>query len=134
MIVRIWVLFVIVFLGYSFTVYRYADANNTEGVPDRFISDGWSIWQSKNCQSCHQLYGLGGYLGPDLTNVASAPGKGPFYIDAFIRKGTAKMPDFHLNDTEIDHVKRFLTWIDKSGKSTVPQNQVHWSGTYNLDH
>jgi len=38
---------------------------------------GQQLWQQNNCFSCHQIYGLGGYLGPDLTNVYSQRGKGP---------------------------------------------------------
>ncbi len=35
---------------------------------------GKLLFQEYNCISCHQLYGLGGYMGPDLTNVISAIG------------------------------------------------------------
>ncbi len=134
MIVRIWIGFVIVFFAYSLLIYFQADDGNLEGKPDAVVLDGWHTWQSKNCQACHQLYGLGGYMGPDLTNIASAPGKGQVYMDVFIRKGTAKMPDFHLNDSEISHLVRFLVWVDKSGKSRVPGGAVNWSGSYSLDH
>ena len=36
--------------------------------------EGKIVFQKYNCISCHQLYGLGGYLGPDLTNVISEKG------------------------------------------------------------
>ncbi|MCH7870146.1 MAG: c-type cytochrome, partial [Planctomycetes bacterium] len=30
---------------------------------------GLAIWRENNCQACHQIYGYGGFLGPDLTNL-----------------------------------------------------------------
>ena len=63
-------------------------------------SNGKMIWQQYNCTACHQVYGLGGYLGPDLTNTFSL--KGPEYIAAFLKSGTVTMPDFHLKENEID--------------------------------
>ena len=112
----------------------YCDKNNNILYkPDNHVVAGWNTWQQKNCQSCHQVYGLGGYLGPDLTNVASTPGKGEQYMKVFIRYGTGKMPNFHLSDSETDNLVAFLKWIDKSGKSRVPQEKVTWTGNYNLD-
>ncbi len=32
---------------------------------------GRALWHENACQVCHQIYGQGGFLGPDLTNVAS---------------------------------------------------------------
>jgi nitric oxide reductase subunit C len=93
---------------------------------------GMQTWQEKNCQSCHQLYGLGGYMGPDLTNTASEKGKGPDYMRAFIKSGTSRMPNFHLSDTEVLNVIAFLKWVDRSGRSKVEAADVHWTGSYNL--
>jgi nitric oxide reductase subunit C len=134
MIVRIWIVFVVLFFCYSALIYLKADDKNLEGKPDELVMAGWHTWQSKNCQACHQLYGLGGYMGPDLTNTISDPLKGPLYMEAFIRKGTNKMPDFHLNDSEVSHLIRFLSWVDKSGRSRVGEASVNWSGTYTIEH
>lgn len=91
------------------------------------------IWQSKNCQSCHQLYGLGGYMGPDLTNTAGDSSKSEKYMFTLIKYGTGKMPDFQLSDKEVNNVIAFLSWVDKSGKSKVSKESVHWTGTYIID-
>lgn len=91
-----------------------------------------NTWQDKNCQSCHQLYGLGGYMGPDLTNTFSANGKGAQYMQSFIKHGTGKMPNFNLTDAEVSNIIAFLAWVDRSGRSKVPASAVHWSGTYHI--
>jgi len=130
---KIWLTLVIAFLVYSGIVYLFADVRHKEEQPDDAVNHGWVLWQQKNCQSCHQLYGLGGYLGPDLTNTASNPYKGRKYMEIFIKNGTAKMPNFHLNDSEVSHIVQFLCWVDKSGSSKVKAESVHWTGTYRID-
>jgi nitric oxide reductase subunit C len=115
-------------------VYNYCDTKDRkESIPSAQALAGWDTWQKKNCQTCHQLYGLGGYMGPDLTNVASNSGKDEKYLRTFIKYGTGKMPNFLLDDTEVSNVLAFLQWVDKSGKSKVAAENVTWSGNYNLE-
>jgi nitric oxide reductase subunit C len=132
MVVRIWIALIAVFLFYSAVIYNLADVEAKEGKPGPVVLDGWRLWQKKNCQSCHQLYGLGGYMGPDLTNTASNPAKGKDYMAVFIKNGTNRMPNFHLTDTEVNHIVCFLAWVDKSGSSVVPSRAVNWLGNYEI--
>ncbi|MBK7754666.1 MAG: cytochrome c [Flavobacteriales bacterium] len=92
---------------------------------------GIRIWQEENCQSCHQLYGLGGYMGPDLTNVVSQ--RDTMRIRTFIRYGTGRMPAHALSDEEIDQLIAFLAWVDRTGTRTMPPEATHWTGTYLLE-
>lgn len=71
---------------------------------------GKIIFQNKNCIACHQLYGLGGFMGPDLTYICFEPGKGKEYARAFIVNGTARMPDFNLTDKEASYLIAFLEY------------------------
>ncbi|MCD6062427.1 MAG: Cytochrome c [Flavipsychrobacter sp.] len=130
MIRWIWVSLFICFSGYTLLVYRECDS--TQASADSKALAGMQTWQEKNCQSCHQLYGLGGYMGPDLTNVISEPGKGSDYMKSFIKYGTGSMPNFNLTDNEVANLIAFLDWVDKSGQSRVHPSSVHWTGTYNL--
>lgn len=132
MLKRAWVILFITFCIYTVWVYAYCD-NTQPSYQDASITNGWKIWQSKNCQSCHQLYGLGGYMGPDLTNTASDKNKGKKYMHTLIKYGSGRMPDFQLTDTEVQNVIAFLSWVDKSGKSKVSKESVHWTGTYIID-
>ncbi len=76
---------------------------------------GRIVWQKYNCQSCHQLYSLGGYLGPALTNIMSQPGKGEVWVRAMLQVGPKQMPQFHLTEVETEELIAFLKSTDSSG-------------------
>ena len=88
---------------------------------------GKLVWQKYNCNSCHQLYGLGGYLGPDLTNVYSSRSKE--YIKSFLMNGTATMPKFNINEYEINSLIQYFRSIDNSGKSDPRIFRIKTDGT-----
>ncbi len=74
---------------------------------------GQTIWHKNNCQSCHQRYGFGGFLGPDLTNAMSRLPREQ--LDAVLKEGSGPMPAFNLSDGEIDAVEAYLREIDQTG-------------------
>lgn len=117
------------FAGYSIFVYRYS-AGGHEAILTAEAKAGQEIWQEKNCQSCHQLYGLGGYMGPDLTNVITKRDKA--YILAMVQNGTRKMPNFHLSADDAKSVIAFLSWVNVSGFASVPDSAVTAWGSYNF--
>jgi nitric oxide reductase subunit C len=102
------------FLTYSFVLYL-EPANRPAPVSP--VGEGRLVWQKYNCQSCHQLYGLGGYLGPDLTKVMSAPNKGEPLLRAMLLAPPAPMPRFDLTEEEIDRLVAFLNATAGSGPS-----------------
>lgn len=124
-----WGLFVLFVLDTAI-IYVSENANNpgaqylTQGA-----KKGKLIFQEKNCVSCHQVYGLGGYMGPDLTNVMSAPGKGDLYVKAFIQNGTARMPNFHLSERDINDLAEYLRYVDKTGISPLRNFHININGT-----
>ena len=103
-----------VFGLYNFTIYTGEDSSDETRLSDKAVQ-GQDLWQRNNCFSCHQLYGLGGYLGPDLTNVYSAENKGAEYIKAFLNSGVKAMPRFHFSDEEKEAIVTFLKEVDESG-------------------
>ena len=88
---------------------------------------GQHVYQKYNCVACHQFYGLGGYMGPDLTNVMST--RGEAYARAFISAGTASMPNLGLTDEELDGVLAFLAFVDTTGTYPAQNYDVAWYGT-----
>ncbi len=75
---------------------------------------GRRIWHENNCQSCHQFYGFGGFLGPDLTNVTErlTPGR----LDDLLTVGSAQMPAFDMSPQEIEAINVFLTGMNETGR------------------
>lgn len=110
----LFVVLVISFITFSTTIYIQPAL--VESTPyTQAAANGHLVWQQYNCQSCHQLFGLGGYLGPDLTNVYSAPGKGEPYIKAMLKSGTTQMPPFNLSEEDQSALIAFLKQTDASG-------------------
>ena len=124
-----WIL-VIFNILYSSLVYTIG---TEEDKGEAFLNDkaklGKIVYQKYNCSACHQLYGLGGYMGPDLTNVMS---KGEGYVKVFLQYGTQRMPNFHLNETEVNDLVAFLTYTDKTGISPIKKFNVNPDGTITL--
>ena len=107
----------ILFIWYTLSIYSGAKEERAENFDTKKAASGRLVWQKYNCQACHQLYGLGGYLGPDLTNVYSAKNKGEEYINALIKSGTKQMPGFHLTALEMEQLMEFLRSTDASGSA-----------------
>ncbi len=114
------------FLAYSFYLYYSLPASKPVVVNAK-AKEGKVLWQKYNCTACHQIYGLGGYLGPDLTNVYSK--KGEAYIRAFLKSGTPVMPDFRLPDGEIVCLVSYLRNIDASGRADPKTYRANYDGT-----
>lgn len=119
------VLLAIGFLLYSITLYS-TQPRKTPAVTE-LSSKGKLVWQQYNCTGCHQVYGLGGYLGPDLTNTYSR--KGPAYIKAFLAGGTVTMPNFRLSEEEMEALVAYLQNIDASGTADPRSFTIHTNGT-----
>lgn len=118
-------------LIYNYHIYTSQPASQLAPMSTTALQ-GEQIWQDNNCTACHQLYGLGGYLGPDLTNVISSQGKGPAYVRAFVKSGVRSMPAFPLADNEIDALTDFLTHIDQTGYYPNTEARVLKNGWVDL--
>ena len=66
-------------------------------------------------------------MGPDLTNVIS--NRGGAYARAFMAAGTLAMPNFALNDEELDALVAFLQFVDSTGTYPLQNYEVSWFGT-----
>ncbi len=87
---------------------------------------GQDLYQDYNCAACHQFYGLGGYMGPDLTNVISE--RGEAYSGAFIAAGTVSMPNFNLDTDEVAALVAYLAFVDQTGTYPLQDYKIEWNG------
>jgi len=74
---------------------------------------GIAIWRNKNCEACHSIFGLGGHIGPDLTNIYSR--KNEIYLNLVLKKGLSNMPDLDLSKYERKQLINYLKAVDKLG-------------------
>lgn len=121
---------IVLFSIHSLLVFTIGtNEDNGKNLMTEDAQVGKLLFQKYNCTACHQLYGLGGYMGPDLTNMMSAPGKGEIYAHAFLQAGTQRMPDFHMTDEEIKCLVAYLKYVDKTGISPVKKFEINYNGT-----
>lgn len=119
--------FFLFYFIYSFFVYtQKSESIEANKTITPLAIEGRLVFQKYNCISCHQLYGLGGYLGPDLTNVIS--NKGNYYVSAVIKNGMLKMPNLNLQDDEIESLVEYLSFADSSGIFPVQEFDSKWYG------
>ncbi len=121
----IFIFLVVGFLSYS--GFLYTQSTDLKAVAGTSKDRGKKIWQEKNCIACHQIYGLGGFLGADLTNSYSQ--KGPDYIQAFLKSGTTTMPNFYFSEEEITDLTAYLKSIDGSGIGMPSKLKINNDGT-----
>lgn len=110
------------------TVPEGAGTLNAEAIRGR------TYFNEFNCTACHQFYGLGGHLGPDLTNVTIAEGKGSAYAKGIILHGTASMPAPGVDLEKADAIVAYLEAMAASGPYPIRSFDPTWIGTYKQMH
>lgn len=110
----IYIMLISGFSIYSYFIYTSATETKLrqDSATEVLAKKGKLLYQQYNCQSCHQVFGLGGYLGPDLTRAYSDRSRGEKLIRAVLRSGGNRMPDFNLNDEEVESLVTYLKHID----------------------
>ncbi len=89
------------------------------------VAAGAAVWRSENCLACHAIYGLGGHIGPDLTNAISRLGAEG--VTAKINAGGNRMPRFAFSPEAAANLIAWLSYIDASGVYPLPR---HFSPGY----
>lgn len=76
-------------------------------------SAGQLLFQQEDCNACHQIHGIGGVAGPDLTNVGSKRPDIAWHI-AHLRDPESAVPDSampdyaHLSNAELNDLANYL--------------------------
>ncbi len=126
--IKVLLIIVLAYFAYSYAIYsQNMHTKSASETISPLAMQGKDVFQKYNCISCHQMYGLGGYLGPDLTNTISE--KGEVYAEVFLRNGSNRMPNYNLNEEEIYSLLAFLRALSSSGEFPVKEFDVSWYGT-----
>jgi nitric oxide reductase subunit C len=107
---------------FIYTAFVFTLGTSSDKGVDSLTSNavhGKYLFQKYNCGSCHQIYGLGGYMGPDLTNA----------IYAMLQNGSQRMPNFNLKNEEINSIIEYLNYINNTGVSPVLKFNINYDGT-----
>ena len=133
--IRIFIFLSVLFLIYSFSIYLkpLRENENINVKNSKQAAAGKDVWQKHNCHTCHQLYGLGGYLGPDLTNVTAKPGYSEVFLKAVISNGMGQMPPFDLPRQEMSDLLGFLKAMNETGTANPQHYTPQINGTFTLD-
>jgi len=109
---KLWV-FAILFLTYLlYSSWVYTMGTNRASEMNVRQQYGKQLYQDYNCQSCHQLFGLGGFLGPELTTVISDKNRGELYAKVLLENGAIRMPNFHFTPVQVDAILDYLKYVD----------------------
>ncbi|MBH9552102.1 c-type cytochrome [Inhella gelatinilytica] len=120
------VFFALLFAVIVFHTEQRIPQRSNAGEITPAVVRGKHIWETRNCIGCHTLLGEGAYFAPELGNVYTR--RGPDFIKAWMKAqptgapGRRQMPNFHLNDQQLDDLTEFLKWTSKINTEQWPPN------------
>ncbi|MFP5383444.1 MAG: c-type cytochrome [Gammaproteobacteria bacterium] len=120
------VFFFLLFLGLTLDTHRkLPDRDNRAALTESAVR-GKLIWETNNCLGCHTLLGEGAYFAPELGNVYER--RGPEFIKMWMKMqpsgapGRRQMPQFHLNDQQLEDLVEFLKYTNGINTNNWPPN------------
>lgn len=116
--------FILLFLALTYQTEReFPKYDNSANLTPQVIR-GKKLWEVNNCGGCHTLLGEGAYFAPELGNVYQR--RGPEFIKVWMKmqptkvEGRRQMPNFHLNDQQLDDMVEFLKYTNGINSSKWP--------------
>lgn len=120
------VFFFLLFLGLTLDTHRkLPDRDNRAALTESAVR-GKLLWETNNCIGCHTLLGEGAYFAPELGNVYER--RGPEFIKMWMKMqpsgapGRRQMPQFHLNDQQLEDLVEFLKYTNGINTNNWPPN------------
>jgi nitric oxide reductase subunit C len=131
------IFFFLVFAGLVAQTHLHAQSTSAhEATLTPAVERGKRVWEKHACINCHTILGEGAYFAPELGNVFLRFGgdKDPQAARDAIRDwiksqpsgtpGRRQMPNFHLNDQELDDIAAFLEWVSHIKNNNWPPNKA----------
>ncbi len=123
------VFFFLLFLALTYQTHEaWPERDNHENLTDT-VRHGKMLWETNNCVGCHTLMGEGAYFAPELVNVYQRFGNSTEAIKAFIKSrpkegipGRRSMPQFNLNEEELEAIAQFLKYASEIDTNNWPPN------------
>ena len=104
---------------------RIPERSNAKDITPGVIA-GKKIWETNNCIGCHSLLGEGAYFAPELGNVYKR--RGGDFIKVWMQAmptgapGRRQMPQFNLNEEQLNNLVEFLKWSGEINTENWPPN------------
>jgi len=111
---------------------------NNESTDEKTLTDsvghGKRLWEKHACVNCHTILGEGAYFAPELGNVwvryggRADPAQARETLIAWFKNqpsgvpGRRQMPDFKMNDQELNDLVDFLEWTSRINTQNWPPN------------
>ena len=121
------VFFILIFAVLIFDTERRTPKRSNAHAITEAVVRGKHIWETRNCIGCHTLLGEGAYFAPELGNVYTR--RGGDFIKAWIKvmptnvPGRRQMPQFHLDEQQLDDLVEFLKWTSEIDTQKWPPNK-----------
>ena len=109
-------LLVAVYVLVSIVAYTDFPRRATDAPLTAREREGLAVWRRHNCQACHQIYGFGGFFGPDLTNRVTEETQDREFLSLF-KTGRGRMPPLGLSHADQASVLAYLRAVDRTGRS-----------------
>ncbi|MDH6268191.1 nitric oxide reductase subunit C [Rhizobium sp. SG_E_25_P2] len=129
--------FFAIFIGLTAHSHYYMRTTSTdESTLTSAVERGKRVWEKNACINCHTLLGEGAYFAPELGNVWTRMGgdddvettretfKAWMAAQPSGIEGRRQMPQFHLNDQELNDLSEFLRWTSKIKTQKWPPNEA----------
>jgi len=131
------IFFFVVFVGLTAHTHYYIRTTSTdEKTLTDAVARGKHVWERHACINCHTLLGEGAYFAPELGNVwvryggredAKSAREG---LSAWMRsqpsgvEGRRQMPNFNLNDQDVNDLIDFLEFTSRINTQGWPPNNA----------
>jgi nitric oxide reductase subunit C len=129
--------FLIIFVGLTAHSHLYIRNTSTDmQTLTESVARGKHVWERNACINCHSILGEGAYFAPELGNVWIRYGGNDdkegarAALIAWMQSqpsgvpGRRQMPQFHLNDQDLNDLIDFLEWTSRINTQGWPPNKA----------
>jgi nitric oxide reductase subunit C len=129
--------FFVVFVGLTALSHNYINTKGTDTATlTEGVARGKEVWERHSCINCHTILGEGAYYAPELGNVwkrwdgDTDPEGARDTFKAWMAAqpsgipGRRQMPQFNLNDQELNDLADFLEWTSRINTQNWPPNKA----------